>query len=302
VQSTDGTFRSDTVRTDTDTLRSRPFFGLDLRGEKLKTSVNVQRNAFDQGGTTFIQDSFGTVLDWTPDRLPSVRVRYLENESRDEDRLGIDNRERSVRLQSDYAVTDELHLDYRGSVQETDNRIDGANTRATAHLVKAGYGERLWDGRVTINAEMTSTWRRLEASNRGVGEVTLPTFPDRGLFALTDTPEFDALGEIPGLIDGNRGTPAGPDLGLQPPGADDRPRNLGVEYPDPTRTRSPGTSTSARTTACGRSTPRRAWSRSDRSRTGSRWSFPRSRPASSRWSSPRSTPRCPRPPTGRTSW
>lgn len=219
-----------------DSFSSRlfPYGRLTARSENLFTLVGYER-AIDKGGTgpftrKEIRESYRAVVAWRSGDLPGVRLEWLRSNLFDPARavndVGIDQ----TSLRVDWKPTEKLSLDYRGLLRDTEQRIEGNETRATTHVANVGYWDRWRGGRVTFGGEYTLVNATTEARSGPGAEIVIPVLPFDGLFAVDDTPLEGGLASAPALVDRDRDTGAGIDIGVPLGGEDPRPRNVGLDF------------------------------------------------------------------------
>jgi hypothetical protein len=223
----------------TRTTNFRPFADFSLRTPTFLAELNLnrvddRRRVTGAESDQTVRDNLTFTVAWTPeDNLPLVRLQHLRTNLRDGSRALFDTSEQLTQLFAEYQGVESLRLWYRGAVQKRDDHITGNESTNTTHSFRADWFDQFWRGRWSVGGDYNVTWRGTETVVSGEGDVDLPVLPVGGLSSLDDTPMDDPLGPNPALVDGNRAASAGINLGLPPPGGDDRPRNFGLDFGDP---------------------------------------------------------------------
>ncbi len=213
--------------------RVLPYFLLTLR-----TATNVAEIGYDRQDERFhnelsnsqlVQDTWRVNLGWTPVDLPQTRLEYLHRNTFDLDRAGLDVGQDRLQLTSRYLVLEKVDLYYRGSLQRDVDHLTVGELTTNSQNARVSYGDSWLDRRLTFSTDYTFNYRSTESVRSGVGEVVTEVIPTAGLSSIDDTPDHDPLAANPALIDANRVTSAGINLGLPPPAGDSRPRNFGID-------------------------------------------------------------------------
>ena len=180
------------------------------------------------------QEVYNSTLGWRPKSLPSLILRFIRTRTVGEEGQTRDTRDDLYDVVSEYQPADEVQIYYRGAIQDFDDRLQDISVRRVTQSGRVTYGDSWWSQRVQVGAEYDVNYRESDVLASGIGEVLTPLFPIAGLSAVTDLPLDGALAPNPALIDDDRNASAGINLGLPPPGGDDRPRNLGLDLATPT--------------------------------------------------------------------
>lgn len=217
----------------------RPYASFQLATEPLRVQFNLTRSDEGQESagnaeTRTIRDALTASVRWRPADAAFFRLQYNRADARDENRETLDTQTDSLQLFSEYSPTPRSSLRYRGALDNSDDRIAQTKVRGVLHSGRASWNGRFWRERTALTTDYNVTYRETETTSAPGGEVEFPVFAPDGLFALDDTPSEGLLQDAPGLTDANRAASAGIDIGLPAPGADDRPRNLGLDLGEPT--------------------------------------------------------------------
>ena len=214
--------------------RLRPFFGLRRHGPRqtgqiLWTRDETRADAGPGASLTTIRDGWLAASTWRPVHLPLTRLSITRTEDRDEARA----RRNVVTTFADLSMTktwsERLQASYRGTWNESDDRLARATGRTFAHRGDVRYEDTWLADRVWFRSEYAVTRRETRFEAAGSGEVAVPVFPLAGLVGRDDTPLEGRLAPAPALVDDDLSVSAGIDLGLPAPGEDDRPWSLGLD-------------------------------------------------------------------------
>ncbi|HZI95351.1 MAG TPA: hypothetical protein VFE84_13985 [Patescibacteria group bacterium] len=219
---------------DSELTRFQPFVRLTLRSPMLLGDIGWNRNeettrTDNLARFRLTRDTFLTTLGWYPTELPTARLELSRITDRDGSRQFVDRTETALRFTSDYTPVASTRLYYRGSLERTENQVDGSEFRTIQQNGQVYFSDSYFDSRWELSASWNTTYRRTEIDSSGTGELLIPVFPIGGSFALDDTPDVGTLSAEPLLVDGNTLVGTSINLGLVPPAGDDRPRNLGVD-------------------------------------------------------------------------
>ncbi len=194
-----------------------------------------ERTASPDAGsdTKDVRETYSLSSSWRPEGLPTALVQYVRTNRFGNDRSVLDRTQDLFRLTSEYHPVEPLGLQYYGSYEDDDNRAGRVHSRTLTQGARVTYNDDLWNDRTVVGADYLVNYRKTDVTASGGGEILFPVVPLAGLSSIDDTPGLDPLGPNPALIDGNRTAGAGVNLGLPPPGGDDRPRNLGLDLGSP---------------------------------------------------------------------
>lgn len=201
-----------------------PTFGAEAAYER-------RQDRFEAGASTskLVQETWRANLSWTPADLPLTRLELSRRNTYDLGRAGLDTVEDRIQLSSRYLAVDKVDLYYRGSLERDRDRLADGELTSNFQNFRVGYSDSWRDRRVTLSTDYTVNYRNLQTTRSGAGELIEPVVPTAGLASIDDTPAHDPLAPTPALIDGNKGIPAGINLGLPGPGGELRPRNIGLD-------------------------------------------------------------------------
>ena len=201
-----------------------PTFGAEAAYER-------RQDRFEAGASAskLVQETWRANVSWTPADLPLTRLELSRRNTYDLGRAGLDTLEDRVQLSSRYLAVDKVDLYYRGSLEKDRDRIADGELTSNFQNFRVGYSDSWHDRRVSLSTDYTVNYRNTQTTRSGTGELIEPVVPTAGLSSIDDTPARDPLGPAPALIDGNKGIPAGINLGLPGPGGESRPRNFGLD-------------------------------------------------------------------------
>jgi hypothetical protein len=208
--------------------RSRLFFA-DLDVIRLQDTSQ----AFGQSAEE-TQDNYSAVFGWRPEPYPRVSFRFQRTDNYDSTRSVRDLTRDLAEFRIQWETLDSLRLNYRAGQDVSTNRVEGNEIRRRYQTGNLSYGDSFWDRRVQLSADYNFDQQDSVVTTTGSGEISTPVVPLEGLSALNDFPENVTLVPNPALIDENLVASAGINLGLPPPGGDDRLRNIGLDLGEPT--------------------------------------------------------------------
>jgi len=221
----------------TDQQRLSPYLGIGRRTSRWLTQLTwtrLQRKAEPEGldSVTRIRDSVIGTAAWTPrsEHAPRTRFSATRTYDRDRKRLFQDLVSDFLDLDVNHQVNDKLRWTYRGTRTKRDDRSSQTEITTISHRGDVAYNNAWLNRRVLFGGQYVVTHRNTEIKSSGPGEADIPLFPVEGLAARDDTPLDGALDPAPGLVDDDLVTPTRVDLGLPPPGGDERPWGMGLEF------------------------------------------------------------------------
>ncbi len=225
--------RVDGASADSKITKMSPFANLTLSTPLYTAGVGYDRFEEDLGGnsTADIRENYRTVLAWRPDRLPKFEGRYVRTNTYDRGREFEDRVEDFASFVAQYRPVNGLDMRYRLAYRDRMDEVTGIGVEDVTHNANVRYTDSFWDGRLLPSASYTYTRRAVETTSSGQGEIATEEDPAAGLFSVDETPDQDALDDLPALIDDDLAASAGVNLGLSVSGGGDRDlRNLGVEF------------------------------------------------------------------------
>jgi hypothetical protein len=213
--------------------RVLPYFLLTLRTGTHLAEIGYDRQDErfhnDLSTSQLVQETWRVNLGWDPVDLPRTRLEYVHRNTFDLDRRGLDVGQDRIQLTSRYLALEKVDLYYRGALEKDVDHLNDGELRTNSQNARVSYGDTWLDRRLTFSTDYTINYRTTESIRSGAGELIVEVIPTAGLSSLDDTPDHDALAANPALIDGNRTTSAGINLGLPPPAGDSRARDFGVD-------------------------------------------------------------------------
>jgi hypothetical protein len=162
------------------------------------------------------------------ERYPRVRLRY--NEDTDYDHLDV--RETDTKATNFSGSTDytyrflNLYYEYRRNT--SDDFVEDSTQDTDIHEGRVNFRQSFWENKVTSSGSYSITNSKTDTKPRGE-EVSIdePTRASQGLFADDPpNPVSVTLSSLPALIDGNRGTSAGINIGG---GSSHDDQNIGLD-------------------------------------------------------------------------
>jgi hypothetical protein len=195
--------------------------GYNIREERTSSS--------GQPSVTAVRETYSANLGLRPEGMPTVDTLYLRTYTYDKERKSQDMVNDFLSLASKYDPYKDLELTAQVTLTDQKDRLQDLDVKTTNYSARAVYARKFGE-RVSAFTTYNFTRQETRTSAGGSGEVLFQVFPFSGLSALTDTPALVTLDLNPALIDGDLVTGAGINLGAPPPGGDDRPRNIGVDF------------------------------------------------------------------------
>ncbi len=232
--------KTDSQEIDTTTTRLKPFVNVGLRTPIYQLEVGVDQNEVETKTSaarpvTLVNRNYHSTVGWKPVGYPAVTLRFFRTDTFDKDRLFQDARDDRLQLDSDFRPSPAVRLRYTGLYEDKADHIGRTDARTLTNDGRIGYSDQFWKRRISLSSDYNVTYTETDIVNSGTGEVSSPLSPLAGLSAVTDTPLDVALASNPALIDGGLTDGTGINLGLPPPGADARPRNIGLDFVNETR-------------------------------------------------------------------
>lgn len=230
---TDSTADENDTSVEATQRRFRPYLTATLRNAIYNATFGYYRTRDDTFGAGvsqgLIQEIWNTTLGWRPERAPAVTLRLLRTNNFDAGREFQDTTSDLADLTGEFQPIDTVQLYYRGALEDLDDRLQDFTVRRASQSGRITYGDLFWDRRLEVSGEYDVNHIRTEVTTAGGGEFTTILFPLLGLSIISDMPDNVTLAPNGALIDGDRAASAGLNLGLQPLGGDERPRNIGLD-------------------------------------------------------------------------
>lgn len=186
-----------------------------------------------------IGETYAANLSWRPTRAPTLDLILTRSENRDEDRATQDHVATEAGLSATYREIE--HLDLRGSTRyaSASDRVRGTESREISEAASILWDDRFLDRRVSASAGYSISRRDVRATASRADAVFLTQqLPFEGLSLVdpaTALPTTVTLAPNRALVDADLAASAGLDIGPSVRLAgDDRPREVGVRFSDPT--------------------------------------------------------------------
>ena len=227
--------RTGGLEVDSTITRSRPFFLLRSTNPVLSPGFGYSRRedrarVSSVSDIKLVNDEYAAYLGWNPSGGPTSEFQFVRTHTFDGDRTFEDVTKGFGSLVSNYAYRN-LGASYRGAYLDTDNRIEGVDTRQVSHAGRLTYADTFFNKRLAWNAAYNVNYQGVRTvATSPDGEVAIPLNPLAGLAALSDTPVTAKLSQNGQLIDGNLTASAGVDLGVTAPTEDPQSRNIGLDF------------------------------------------------------------------------
>ena len=240
-----GLFEQDDTKSDGANLvseatlrRLRPYISLRQNSRLFFSSLDLNRlqdttTVFGQSSAE-TQDNYNAVLGWRPEDYPSLSFRFQRTDNYDSTRRELDLTRDLAEFRLQYLAFDKVRVNYRTGQDDSENHLEGNEIRRKYHTGNVSYGDQYLNRRIQFSADYDFDIQDSKISTSGSGEIGTQIRADEGLSELTEFPDMGVLLPNPELIDENLTASAGINLGLPPPGGDERPRNIGLDLGEPT--------------------------------------------------------------------
>jgi hypothetical protein len=202
-------------------------------------TLRETRGTSSLGGVTFdeptlVQQSIIGSFLWRPDDTAMVTAQYVNSHGYDTARSTIDRYANDLYGMAQWSPIRPLTLRYSFTFSAARNELAGVEQQALQNSGFASFGERFFDGFLSLNGVYQIDIRNVKTSVTRPGAIIeTQRFPIQGLSLVETppaTPERATLAPNPALIDGNTQVSAGIDLGFGV--TDQQYRDVGGRFPD----------------------------------------------------------------------
>jgi len=178
-------------------------------------------------------ESWNTNLYTKLEKYPKLRLRYSQDKAYDH----LSVRETNTRTSrfsgsADYAFRF-LNLYYNYINTTSDNYVADSTREANSHEGRIDFRRSFWSNKVTSSGSYSIKETETETEARGQGiEVDEQKSPSAGLYKATTAPDTEtsiSLNDKPDLIDGDKATSTGIQIGGSP-ASDYDDQNIGLEF------------------------------------------------------------------------
>jgi hypothetical protein len=183
---------------------------------------------------TLVSETAGAYGNWRPEGLPSLSLRFVRTDQHDEARTVTDVQTNELALESIFVLR-AVDLRYRFQYLNPVDRVAGVDTSNLRHEGRVAYGDRYFSGRINVSASylVSALGRETRATGTG-GTVAVRQLASAGLSiveAFPATPARVTLLPTPALVDGDRATSVGINLGFGRTASGDAAlRDLGGQF------------------------------------------------------------------------
>ncbi|ACM21507.1 hypothetical protein Geob_3164 [Geotalea daltonii FRC-32] len=182
-----------------------------------------------------INEDWHAMLGWRPAGLPKVDLQLTRTNTFDGTRLLTDSTTDRALLGVKYAPWKTMDLKFQSVYTDATDRLLRFETKNLNNSGRISYSDQFFNKRVNVTSNYTVNRLDTTIVSGNDGEVPYQLFPFSGLYAASDTWTAVALASIPALINGETGASAGLDsLGVTAPGGEALPRNIGLDFVNPT--------------------------------------------------------------------
>ncbi len=200
-------------------IGNRPVsFGVEYNGLRRKRSLPDLETNKD------IRDQVDAFVNWLPNDQWEFNLRISDQKLHNDPKT-VDREEQIYSLRSRY-TQDALLLEYNLNINEQDNLLVNSKTDQVNHSLRADYRRQYPAHKLDLLASYRGNTTHTDFSTKQRTEFELPV--DAGLDSLDDSPQNGELNGNILLIDGNKTTSAGPDIGKS--GNPTFFVNLGVDF------------------------------------------------------------------------
>jgi len=206
---------------DTKTTLLTPDIRLNLRNEYFDADTGYRITGKGLDILTMVPDedrltteSWNANFSTKSEKYPRVRLRY--NEDRDYDYLALretDSKTTNFSGKADYTYRFlNFNYDYRNNV--SDNYVTECITETDTHEGRVNFRKSFWANKITTSGSYSITNRKTETETGGQEvEVAEKKTAYKGLYVQDTTPDLSTLASTPALIDGNKTTSTGINIG-----------------------------------------------------------------------------------------
>lgn len=234
----DQTILESPIRLESSFVRLLPFLAVRWQAGLTTTEIGWVRRAdeFNAEGDTLslTQDTYYLNFMWRPVGLPSLLLQASRRESWDGTRSFLDTTSDLVNVYAEYVPSPPYRIGYRATYNGLQDFKSGATADTWTHEGQFFFSDSWWGGRASLSSEVDLTYYTANVMGGSAGDIGVLVRPLVGLSAISPDLQLTTLTPNPGLIDGDLAASAGVDLGLPPPGGDDDPRQMGVDFGLPT--------------------------------------------------------------------
>ena len=219
---------------DTKTTLLTPDIRLNLRNEYFDADTGYRITEKGLDILTMVSDedrltteSWNANFSTKSEKYPKVRLRY--NEDMNYDYLSVretDTKTTNFSGSADYAFRFlNFNYDYKNDI--SDNYVTECTTETDTHDGRINFRKSFWKNKIATSGSYSITNRKTETKTGGQDvEVTEKNTAYKGLYVQDTTPVLSTLASTPALIDGNKTTSAGINIGG---GAANEDQNIGLD-------------------------------------------------------------------------
>ncbi|MGD8375842.1 MAG: hypothetical protein PVF68_06860, partial [Acidobacteriota bacterium] len=150
----------------------RPYISFRLGTEMFSADAGFYRlqDRVDAGAvaTRVTRDTINATLNWRPAGLPWWTLYLVRNDLYDRGRRTLDTKDAIAELSMRWQAIEQLHVQYRGSIQTSDNDIEDVEFRLFSQTGRLTYGDAFWERRVLVSAEYNVNYQKRKILSTGV--------------------------------------------------------------------------------------------------------------------------------------
>ena len=215
--SVSGSVRYTKKRDPEQTLQTiNPSVALDWKNYIFSFYISASSNRrLDSDGPDHTSNSWDANLcsNWS-DRWPSIRLYYGRSRDYDDQHpreTDTKSKHKGVDVNYEYSIF-KVYYNYRDS--KTEDLVDDSTTWDYNHFASIEASKDFFDHRLSLSASHQISYTKNETETKAKGgKVVIPVSVVMGYSGVDDSPEDGTLASNPALIDGDRFTSAGVDIG-----------------------------------------------------------------------------------------
>jgi hypothetical protein len=175
----------------TDVTTVRPYIDLTLRTPLYYFGVNynavtTDNTALNAPNTTFKSESYGGIMGWKPEGLPSLDMTLTRNYNYDVTRTLADTTSDSFNLYSNYYPTKTIQLRYQGSYNDARNNLTDVENKSWGNDIRGMYNDSYLRDRIWVSTYYDYSHSTTDIITGGQGTVNFQVIAVNGLFLNSD--------------------------------------------------------------------------------------------------------------------
>lgn len=189
-----------------DVTTVRPYIDLTLKTPVFSAGVNynsvtTETTNLSAPNTTFKSESYGAILGWKPQDLPTLDMTLTRTYNYDVTRTIEDNTADQLNVYSTYSPTRTVQLRYQGSWIDSKDNLKDLENKTLANDIRVMYNDQYLHDRVGVSTYYDYNRANTDIITGGQGTVKFQIFAVNGLFLSSDIPLTVTLPPAPFLTD-----------------------------------------------------------------------------------------------------